>query len=66
MSYQPFTGKVSPTACLGGRTVRPLCSCCGGSDGIRRAWRKFNRHGERLTKGKKERNKDKHLTKERN
>jgi hypothetical protein len=40
----PKFGKVSPTACLGGRTVRPLCGCCGGSDGVRRAKRKFNRH----------------------
>ncbi len=37
-------GKVSPAACLGVRTPRPLCSCCGGSVGIRRALRKLHRH----------------------
>lgn len=37
-------GKVSPAACLGVRTPRPLCPCCGGSNGIRRAKRKLHRH----------------------
>jgi hypothetical protein len=35
----PLTGKVSIAACLGFRVLRPACSCCGGSMGIRRAWR---------------------------
>jgi hypothetical protein len=38
----PFFCKVSPTACLGGRTPRALCSCCGGSVGIRRALNRPN------------------------
>lgn len=37
-------GKVSPTACLGVRTPRPLCYCCGGSVGIRRARRRLHKH----------------------
>lgn len=40
----PFTDKVSPASCLGYRVLRPLCSCCGGSQGVRRAWRKLHHH----------------------
>ena len=44
MEDEPFFGKISPTVCLGRRVVRPTCCCCGGAIGVRRAWRKFNRH----------------------
>ena len=40
----PLSGKVSPAACLGRRVLRPLCPCCGGSCGIRRALAKFSRY----------------------
>lgn len=30
----------------GRATCRPACSCCGGSQGVRRAWRKLDRHSE--------------------
>jgi hypothetical protein len=35
----PSRGKVSPAACMGEgvRIMRPLCSCCGGAMGVRRA-----------------------------
>lgn len=38
----PMLGNVSPAACLGGRTSRPLCHCCGCKGGyrVRRADRK--------------------------
>lgn len=38
------SSKVSPTACLGGRTLRALCPCCGGCDGIRAARRHLRKH----------------------
>lgn len=41
----PRTGKISTTACLGGRTPRAECHCCGGSLGVRRGHRKTYRHG---------------------
>ena len=55
MDYEekPFNGKISPTACLGGRTPRPLCYCCGGAVGVRRAKRKMHRHHEGLSKGQR-------------
>lgn len=40
----PLTGKISTAACLGDRTTRPNCCCCGGSKGVRRAWRKLAKH----------------------
>lgn len=36
----PHREKISPAACLGERTCRPFCSCCGGSKGVRAAYRK--------------------------
>lgn len=42
----PFSEKISPAACLGRRTLRPLCLCCGGADGIRAAYRDKVRRGK--------------------
>lgn len=62
----PLTGKISLAACLGYRVLRPTCSCCGGSMGIRRAWRKLDmrnklndgvRYKSRGTKPKLKKNK---------
>ena len=36
----PVREKVSPAACLGGRTCRPFCTCCGGNEGVRAAFRR--------------------------
>lgn len=48
----PLAEKVSPAACMGHRIPRPLCPCCGGHAGIRRA------RNDR--KGRKPRYKDHH------
>lgn len=62
---EPLIGKVSPVTCLGGRTPRATCPCCGGSDGVRRAKRKRNwkidpakTGGVRVSRGAKPRYKD--------
>lgn len=44
LEHLELRGKISPAACLGTRTLRPLCCCCGGSNGIRAALRKFHRY----------------------
>lgn len=67
--YDRLESKVSMVGWLHANnrlTCRPVCSCCGGSQGIRRAWRKYNRHNEEMhfrpwqaeTRGQKPRYKD--------
>lgn len=46
----PFTNKINTSACLGNRTSRPNCHCCGGSSGIRRGWRKLNKYSSSYSK----------------
>ena len=48
----PLIGKISPTTCLGYRILRATCRCCGGSVGVRRAYRKTYRSGGRKPKYK--------------
>lgn len=46
----PFSGRVSPLGWLmevKRSTARPLCSCCGGSQGVRRPWRHHNQQQPR-------------------
>ena len=64
MDDLPFNEKVGPHTALGVRMPRPTCRCCGGSCGIRRAWRRMDKFDSKVwpwegrTKGKKPKAKD--------
>lgn len=40
-------GKISLAACLGRRVLRPACRCCGGADGVRRAFSRKKGHDKK-------------------
>ena len=55
--------KISIAYCLGFRTSRPRCRCCGGSLGVRRALRKLHRHSGKEFFFRKGKGYKKHLKK---